>query len=1264
MLVLRLDPLTDEDIRRILAGRPGIDDAEAFIRTSDEKGISELLRSPQCLDMLATVVGDGRSWPSNRLELFDAACRKMVREHNDEHLAVVQSFTGGLTEDALLDAAGRLCAVQLLAGIAGYALMSRQATDDFPAADRCHPFPRVLATKLFSARARECFSPVHRHVAEFLGARHLARLVGGQDLNHGKARRGLPARRVVSLMTGYDDMVVTELRGLSAWFAAQCWTVRSDLIDRDPIGVGLYGDVSQFSLDEKRALLASLERQTSWLVPAYRAAAAFRALATPEMETAFREVLTGVGQTPEHHLAFLRFVLSLLAQATRFQNLSGLLLGIVRDEMRPIDIRTRALDAFVYNHPDDQEKSSTLRALLADAATGQVSDENGELLGILLTTLYPDHLTPSDVWGHLSTLANPAFLGGPRFRAWTSRLMDGSSASVIAEHLDAMAARLDAQGTLRVSLKSRELQYVPVCLLARGLEALGDRIETTRLYDWLRVWLITDPVRLSAKDSLERIRHWMGKHPKIQKALLVEGLTRGTAFDDDRFRRCVDEIDQIQWRFCGSSRPADFDEWCLARAETTTDPRAAKYFLRHAMHSVRTPANDQELSLDVLKRRAQAHNILAGIYAEIQKDDREMDLTLRQHEQRQQHYHAEEEREHQEKLDYIRSHEASLRGNRCPPALLHQLAAAYFGFLLDAQGDTPRARLENLFRGDKGLMDAALTGLRDAILRADLPDVDEIIRLHDQRKEHHLALPALVSLGERCRTAPDELGRLETDLVRRALAFHYSTGGLPESDSAWYKKIVNSRPKLVADMLIRSARAEIRTGREHVAGLYELAYDHEHAQVAAIASLPLLRAFPIRCAARQMTNLCYLLWAALRRADSTALLDLIGRKLSRTSMDVAQRGHWLAAGLILSPPTYLDPAETFAASRERRIRHLFALFTHCPREMKRLEVQVLRLVIRLAGSTFRPWAPRPGGGVVRVTPEMSAAEYVQWMIHSLAELPTSEASEALEALASDQTVSSWRAELIQARDGQRVVRRNAEHRYFNIEQICRTLNDESPVHVGDLAALVVDRLQEIADRIRNGNTDDWRQYWNEDSHARPVKPKPENSCRNALLSDLQQCLPDDVNADREGPYANDKRADIRVACRDFNVPVEIKRNGHHDLWSALRDQLVARYARDQGASGYGIYLVLWFGECDGCRTPLPPTGARPDDPDGLKAGLEATLAPDETRKISICVIDVSVREGKVLPTYLSRSPAKTRSPDEGRAASWTGIKESQSAPEG
>ena len=199
-------------------------------------------------------------------------------------------------------------------------------------------------------------------------------------------------------------------------------------------------------------------------------------------------------------------------------------------------------------------------------------------------------------------------------------------------------------------------------------------------------------------------------------------------------------------------------------------------------------------------------------------------------------------------------------------------------------------------------------------------------------------------------------------------------------------------------------------------------------------------------------------------------------------------------------------------------------------------------------------------------------------------------------------------------------------RHPNIEQVCRTLNDGPPANAGDLAALVTDRLEEIGAQIRNGNTDDWRQYWNENSHGRTTEPKPENSCRDALLSDLKQRLPEDVDASPEGHYANDKRADIRVFCRGFQAPVEVKKDSHPKLWSALRDQLIAQYVRDPATDGYGIYLVLWFGqsgEVDRARMPPPPSGTRPRSPGELQARLVATLTRDEKRKIAVCVMDVS-----------------------------------------
>ena len=163
---------------------------------------------------------------------------------------------------------------------------------------------------------------------------------------------------------------------------------------------------------------------------------------------------------------------------------------------------------------------------------------------------------------------------------------------------------------------------------------------------------------------------------------------------------------------------------------------------------------------------------------------------------------------------------------------------------------------------------------------------------------------------------------------------------------------------------------------------------------------------------------------------------------------------------------------------------------------------------------------------------------------------------------------------------------------------------------------MTDRLSEIAGRIRTDNTDDWRQYWNVDQYERPGKPKPENSCRDALLSDLRQRLPPEVDAQPEGRYANDGQADIRVACRDFHVPIETKRNSHRELWSAIRSQLIQRYA----SGGNGIYLVFWFGPESTQRS---PSGDRPAGPDDLRERLEATLSTEERRRISVRVIDVS-----------------------------------------
>ena len=67
-------------------------------------------------------------------------------------------------------------------------------------------------------------------------------------------------------------------------------------------------------------------------------------------------------------------------------------------------------------------------------------------------------------------------------------------------------------------------------------------------------------------------------------------------------------------------------------------------------------------------------------------------------------------------------------------------------------------------------------------------------------------------------------------------------------------------------------------------------------------------------------------------------------------------------------------------------------------------------------------------------------------------------------------------------------------------------------------------------------------------------------CRHDVTEPLTLVLPDSESF-FEAPY------------RDFQVPVEIKKNSHRDLWRALRSQLIAQYASAPETDGYGIYLT-------------------------------------------------------------------------------------------
>ena len=246
------------------------------------------------------------------------------------------------------------------------------------------------------------------------------------------------------------------------------------------------------------------------------------------------------------------------------------------------------------------------------------------------------------------------------------------------------------------------------------------------------------------------------------------------------------------------------------------------------------------------------------------------------------------------------------------------------------------------------------------------------------------------------------------------------------------------------------------------------------------------------------------------------------------------------------------------------------------------------------------------------------------LILTLGDNPNAAATAALEVLGYAPDAKPWLSAIAHAGEHQARKRREQEYRHCDTGQVVRTLDKGSPANAGDLAALVFDELTELSKRIRDSSTSDWRQHWNLVDHISPTGPRPENASRDALLSDLNQRLVGlGVDAQPEGVYAEDKRADIRVSFAGFNVPAEIKRSCHRDVWTAIREQLIAKYTRDPGAEGFGIYLVFWFGDTPDCR-PTKCGDWRPKTADEMKQRPEESLSNREDGLISICVVDVSI----------------------------------------
>jgi hypothetical protein len=1201
VVVLTLGPLTPGERRAVLTNNGmSPSNADALLREGEERGLGEFLDNPQNLLLLRRVVQTG-AWPATRRDLFEMATRLMLQEENSER---ARAGSGVFTSEELRLPAGAALAARLISDVEAISLADQEGTETIPSY-RTLPFFEpsksiaALSRRVFAAGpAPESVDYFHRTTAEYLGAAWLAQAV----------RAGLPIGRVVALM-GVDGHPAPELRGLHAWLTVHLPEHAERLIDADPYGVLTYGDAASLSQTLCARLvraLGQLSRTDPWFRSGNYGSPAIAGLARADTVDEFRAVL----RSPDAGFGIRGIVLEAAALGAPLPALRDDLVRVLETGTLPYAQRLYALVALLRLGEDG--KASVLHAGRTVFATDLASLR---LRAEAIRRLYGDPFGPSDVARLMDDI-----LSSPD-EVDVGVLWNLPSTLPLADlpaTLDAM--QISASDVDDGRRNVREIAAFFYRVLLRVLEA-PDPIDPTRLLAWLQKRRVLAGTYSGSNGS--ELKRALRAHPARIEGVLLHFLE---SFVPDnygwlklsRFREAV-------FFEIGHEQLIDGMLRAMA-AEPAGSPR--ELFFYEAAFALSYEATDSQRAFDRIYELADNRPDLAAVRmrsvsCEIPEGHR--DMRGRQEEA---HKAARSNDIDRVRREFARDAAAVASG-----AHLNGLiwaARIYLGIFPDVDhAAASEARFVPILDDPYAAM--ALDGLVAALSRTDVPTLQDVIDLAVQRQYKNAWHVYIAGLNERFRRTSSLEGTPD-ELLRAMLAFDL-TSPMAEDDGhaittaqhPWKQALLRERPGLVRHAYEAVARAKLARGEEHPDGMRELLTHEALAAFREDAALGLLRDFPNANA----FPLHELLMAALGMPSAhTALLALANRVLSDAMpIDQPQRDLWLMTAWLLSPNHHGTDLQGAAQSRPEIVFDLRDFTGHSRNEAApglTPSLGQIEFLIRLAGSLYPPTGyPNFVWGGDRNS--WDAADYVRGLVNHLSANGTEAATDALLRLESDASLAAYRPEIQHALANQRARRREAEYDRPDWPRTVRALNNQQPATVADFHAILFEHLDELRKRIRTENTDIYRMFWNLDGHGHLESPRPEEACRDDLVTLLRPRLaPLGISLEPEGHMAGDRRADISASMPARKILCEIKRDYHPDLWTAPDAQLERFYAHDPEALGFGIYLVFWFGDGRPAMIRLPPHGQpRPTSAEDMESMLRARFPPDRAARTAVIVIDVT-----------------------------------------
>ncbi|MFK5894002.1 MAG: hypothetical protein QM504_12345 [Pseudomonadota bacterium] len=1201
--VLSLEALTEEEKDQILHEK-GINDPITFRKEAESRGVSFMLKNPQTLIMLIETIIHGGKWPETKKDLYKKSTEILLTEHNKNH---ARFGAGSFSVEVLFEAAGAACASLLISNVAGLNLLKSSLKLEFPSYTGIpYDHDAVLAAltrRIFIVSIDDSVNCTHRTIAEYLAACWLANLV----------RNGLPLNRIRSLICS-EGSPVSELRGLHAWLATVLKEHAGILIQADPYGVLSYGDVASISPNDRNKLLdalVNLSDKDPWFRSHELSSEHLGALSGPDMVDSFKRILS----TKSNNFYLRSIVLDAVKHGQSLPELSSGLQKILIDEKASYVERKNSYEALINVNPENiKQIVKAVRRKMKGNGTSV------HLRASIISEIYEDNFSPNDV----ACLIVDVISDEDRHSTgelWF--LPDSIPTTDIPEILNIVSDVL-CKKNLPSNIHNKH--EVVRCFSSFIVNVLPDKekIKPKNLWIWLSALHVLNG-RVTNTNKNKKIRAWIFDNNDFVLDLFLVALdnyninNKHNLFWYDFSSTMMNEINRVP-----------FAQSAFNLIKDNTNFTAKEKLIFDIVLSI--VVNEDPTNRNIFEKIYD----FGVLYPELEKIlERECSCFVQDWRIENINNKIVKKNERQEgrrkhRLEFNKNIN-DIRSGKDLNKLIF-VAYIYFSKFTDTDDKvSPEERVIEFLGID--LYKIAMEGLRSMISRSDLPSVEEVGKNITKNTQYKWWYCIIAGMDE-CWKKQPFFTAYPIETLKSCLAIDIACPTYHKEENTqyrlkyeWKDELFINHAELVQSVYIEIIRIELNKNKEHINEIHELCNDERLSHNRGTKLLCLLRDFPNA----KYQVLKQLISEVISTFDlSDDLLKLALSVLSaRSKVRKDQRAIWISIVFILSFNDLKDSSKLYLKNNTSAIWVLKSIINHAytlsiKNTSFKLSIEQLAYLIALCGNKFKN-VDHPRNGWSGENNPWDAAEFVRKLISDLSTKVDINAAQYLREFSIDSNFNTYKEHFKHALAQQESLRRQYDFIQPDWDATVETLSGGKPAHISDLHALTVTHLHELIRKIRFDNTDIYKAFWNEDSYGRIVDPKGEESCRDRLINILKPRFdPIEVHVEPEGHMANDKRADIVLLLHGKRLPLELKRDYHKDLWTACHNQLNRLYARDPEASGYGIYVIFWFGDKRTRAIPKPPQNIpRPKTPQELEDSLRSLILPDDQARLEVVVIDVS-----------------------------------------